>query len=98
MAYMYILKCRDGSFYVGSTRNIENRLAQHASGCGSEYTKRRLPVELVYVAIYPNIGEAFAAEKQVQNWSRRKRIALIEGRFSDLPQLARKDFSRERPH
>jgi putative endonuclease len=48
MAYMYILRCSDGSYYVGSTRNLESRLYQHQTGIGAEYTRCRRPVELVY--------------------------------------------------
>jgi len=48
MAWMYILKCADGSYYVGSTKNLDLRIVQHQSGKGSRYTSGRLPVELVY--------------------------------------------------
>ncbi len=89
MAWVYILQCRDGSFYVGSTRTLERRLFEHQQGLGAEYTKRRLPVRLVWSAEFCNVGAAFAAEKQIQGWSRAKRLALIEGRFSDLPGLSR---------
>ena len=92
---MYILECRDGSFYVGSTWNVEGRLWQHNQGEGAEYTKRRLPVRVVYVEEYSSIAEAFGREKQVQNWSRRKRIALIEGRGDELPWLSR--TAKDRP-
>lgn len=43
-AYMYIRRCADGSYYVGSTRNLGARIHQHALGMGAEYTRRRLPV------------------------------------------------------
>jgi putative endonuclease len=85
---MYILKCADSTFYVGSTVSLEDRLWQHQCGYGAKYTARRLPVELVYREEFDRIDEAFAREKQVQNWSRAKRIALIEGRFGDLKGLA----------
>jgi len=90
MPFMYILRCGDGSFYVGSTRNLEHRLAQHASGEGAAYTRQRQPVTLAYAVELEHIGEAYALEKQVQGWSRAKRLALIEGRFGDLPNLAKK--------
>ena len=86
---MYILKCADGSFYVGSTWNLEQRVYQHQNGEGAKYTQRRLPVELVYSTEFDRIDDAFAWEKQVQNWSRAKRLALIEGRLEDLPKLSR---------
>jgi putative endonuclease len=90
MAWMYILECCDGSFYVGSTIDLENRFAAHQAGLGANYTARRLPVKLVFAQEFDRIDEAFAREKQVQNWGRAKRIALIEGRFGDLNKLSRK--------
>ena len=87
MAYTYMLRCSDGSFYVGSTRNLEQRLHEHAMGQGSAYTRSRLPVELVWCEKHDNIGAAFAREKQVQNWGRAKRLALIEQRYDLLHGL-----------
>jgi putative endonuclease len=89
-AYVYILRCADDSFYVGSTTNLELRLWQHQQGAGSAYTRRRgrRPVELVYVEEFESIRAAFEREKQIQGWSRAKRIALIEHRYTDLPTLA----------
>ena len=93
---MYILECSDLSFYVGSTVNLEWRIAQHQAGLGAKYTKRRVPVRFVYGEEYESIEEAFLREKQVQNWGRAKRIALIEGRFSDLNALSHKPPRRVR--
>jgi len=90
MAYMYILKCADGSFYVGSTGDLERRVAEHQLGLGTQYTRKRRPVTVVFVEEFARIDEAFAREKQVQNWNRAKRIALIEGRLGDLNMLGRK--------
>ena len=92
MARMYILECGDGSYYVGSTRDIDIRFAQHASGAGAAYTARRLPLKLVFTAQFDRIDDAYAMEKRVQGWSRAKRRALIDGRFDLLPQLSKKDF------
>ena len=89
MAWVYVLRCSDDSYYVGSTVDIAARMWQHNRGEGAEYTRRRRPVVLVWSAEYANVAEAFAVEKQVQNWSRAKREALIEGRFGDLPALSR---------
>jgi putative endonuclease len=88
MAFTYILRCSDGSYYVGSTTYLEARTFQHQQGLGAEYTRRRLPVELVWSGEFSTVQQAFAFEKQVQGWNRRKREALIEGRFQDLPGLA----------
>ncbi|MCH5645029.1 MULTISPECIES: GIY-YIG nuclease family protein [unclassified Gordonia (in: high G+C Gram-positive bacteria)] len=89
-AYLYILECGDGSFYVGSTRNLELRVAQHCSGHGAAYTRRRQPVRLVYSCEFGSIDEAYAMEKRVQGWSRAKRQALIDGDFDLIRRLARK--------
>ena len=89
MAYTYMLRCRDGTLYVGSTRNLDQRLEQHQLGLGSAYTRRRLPVELVWFEEHEHIGAAFGREKQIQNWSRAKRQALIDHRYDLLPALAR---------
>src|SRR5438132_1607448 len=90
MAWVYILECADGSFYVGSTVDLERRLGQHQAGEGAAYTRRRgrRPVTLVWSADFARVDEAYALEKTVQGWSRKKRIALIEGRWEDLPALA----------
>ena len=66
MAYMYMLQCADGSFYVGSTLNLERRLAQHNEGEGAEYTKSRLPVQLLYFEEFDRVDDAYRREKQVQ--------------------------------
>ncbi len=92
--YIYILLCADGSYYTGSTKNLELRLQQHQAGEGSNHTAKRLPVELIYVEEYPRIDEAFYREKQIQGWSRKKKEALIEGKLLDLPELARKIFPK----
>ena len=88
MAFLYILVCGDGSFFVGSTRNLDARMAQHYSGSGGAYTAKRQPVKLVFAQEFDRIDEAYEREKQVQGWSRAKRLALIEGRMNDLPRLS----------
>ncbi|WEO78081.1 GIY-YIG nuclease family protein [Cryobacterium sp. SO2] len=90
MPFIYILQCSDGSFYVGSTWDLERRIAQHnTADQGAAYTRRRRPVHLVYCEETDRIEDAYAREKQIQGWGRAKRIALIEGRFDDLPGLSK---------
>jgi len=96
MAWMYILKCADDSYYVGSTKNLELRLSQHYEGVGARYTSRWLPVELVYGEEYVRIDDAFYREKQVQGWRRAKREALINGAPELLPALAKKVFNKSK--
>ena len=88
MSYTYILKCSDGSYYTGSTKDMEKRLWQHQNGEGAYHTKRRLPVTLVYVEHYDRVGEAFTREKQIQGWGRKKKEALIGGNMDDLRSLS----------
>src|SRR4051794_1097363 len=88
MPFVYMLECRDGSFYVGSTWDLERRVSEHDLGLGAEYTRRRRPVTLVWHAYSDSISEAYAMEKRVQGWSRAKRRALIDGRLSVLPDLS----------
>ena len=87
--YMYILLCANGQFYTGSTNDLERRLTQHQNGEGSNFTKKYLPVELVYYEEFQRIDEAFYREKQVQGWHRKKKEALIMGNHQELPRLSR---------
>jgi putative endonuclease len=89
MPFAYIVECSDGTYYAGSTWNLERRIGEHNEGLGAEYTKRRRPVRLVWSVQLNRIDEAFRVEKQIQGWGRAKRLALIEGRYDDLPGLAR---------
>jgi putative endonuclease len=88
-AYVYILECSDGSYYTGSTKDIEFRLWQHQNGQGANHTRKHLPVKLVFVESFERIDEAFAREKQIQGWSRKKKEALIQGYFNRIHELAR---------
>ncbi|PZQ89000.1 MAG: hypothetical protein DI534_09475 [Leifsonia xyli] len=92
MIAMYILRCSDDSYYVGSTRDLDARMTQYGTGVGSRYVRSRMPVELVFFQEFGNVGEAYAAEKKVQGWSRAKREALIRGEQWLLPGLSRKSF------
>jgi len=88
IGFMYILQCCDGSYYTGSSVGLEVRFLEHQAGEGANYTKKRLPVKLVYYEVYARIDKAFYREKQVQKWSRAKKEALICGRSDLLPKLA----------
>ena len=91
MPYTYILECAESSYYVGSTwlKDVDERVRQHnTDDLGAAYTRRRRPVKLVWAAHFESMVEAFAFEKRVQGWSRKKRQALIEGRFDLLPGLS----------
>jgi len=86
--YMYILECSNGSYYTGSTIDLERRIQQHEQGEGANHTKKYSPVKLIYFEEYSRIDEAFYREKQVQNWSRKKKEALIKGNQLELSYLS----------
>jgi len=88
-AWLYILKCADGSYYTGSTNDLDLRVTQHIRGEGCIYTRNRLPVELVYSEEFQSEHEAFLRERQVKGWSRAKKEALIRGDFDALVILSR---------
>jgi putative endonuclease len=92
--FMYILLCGDGTYYTGSTRNLERRLAQHQSCEGAIHTKMHQPVQLVYFEEFNRIDLAFYREKQIQGWSHEKKRALIEGRIDELRSMAKKKVFR----
>ncbi len=95
--WVYILKCSDGSYYVGHTDSLEERLQKHQTGELGGYTGKRRPIQLVYSESFPTREEAFAAERQLKGWSRQKKEALIRGNWVELRRLAR-GRSRERAH
>jgi len=82
---------------VGSTKDLEYRVFEHQGGKGAKYTSRRLPVKLVYSEEYERVVDAYSREKQVQNWSRAKREALINGNPETLPTLSKKVFEKKKP-
>jgi putative endonuclease len=88
MPYMYILECADGSYYTGSTKDLERRLWEHQNGLGANHTAKRLPVKLLYCEEYDRIDDAFYREKQVQGWSRKKKEALMARETNQLHRLA----------
>ena len=93
LSYLYILKCSDNTYYTGVTSNLYKRVEEHESGKhNNSYTYKRRPVALVFYAEFTDITIGIAKEKQVKKWSKAKKEALIEGRFDDLPNLAKKKF------
>ena len=88
-AYLYILRCADGSYYVGTTRaSLEARVAQHDASTFDGYTARRRPLALVFQQHFDRITDAIAAERQVKGWRRAKKEALIRGEWEALRALS----------
>lgn len=95
LSYVYILKCSDGTYYTGVTSNLDKRLLEHRTGkYPDSYTSKRFPVNLEFYAEFTDISIAISKEKQIKNWSKAKKEALIEGRYEDLPNLAKKRFKK----
>ncbi len=92
--WMYILLCANGQYYTGSTNDLERRLAQHQMGEGANFTRKHLPVKLVYFEEFQLVSDAFYREKQVQGWSRAKKEALINGDKNKLHELAECRFDK----
>jgi putative endonuclease len=89
--YVYILKCADGTFYTGITDDPRQRLEQHQQGFRRDaYTYSRRPVEMVYCMYFPDGShdQAQTWEKKLKGWSKPKKLAVIEGRWTDLPKLS----------
>ncbi|WP_374137394.1 GIY-YIG nuclease family protein, partial [Sphingomonas sp.] len=86
--YAYMLRCADGSFYVGHTDNLEQRIAQHQHGEIVGYTQGRRPVELVWSEYFQTRLEALEVERQIKGWTRRKKQALIDSDWATLHDAA----------
>ena len=95
-AFVYILRCADGSYYVGSARgeSLERRMGEHQAGTFAGYTSRRRPVTLVYAEQFLRITDAIAMERRIKGWSRAKKEALIRGDWDALTRLAKRPGSQ----
>ncbi|WP_138434637.1 GIY-YIG nuclease family protein [Winogradskyella algicola] len=93
-SYVYILKCADDTYYTGITSNLPKRINEHTIGLHKDsYTYSRRPFKMVFYAEFTDINLAIKTEKQIKNWSRAKKEALINGDFEKLPNLAKKNFN-----
>jgi predicted GIY-YIG superfamily endonuclease len=87
--HVYILRCADGSYYTGMTDNLDQRLAQHDAGTFPGYTHNRRPLTLMWNACFPTRTQAYLFERQIKNWSRAKKEALMAGDWDGLRAAAR---------
>ena len=84
-AYMYVVECRDGSYYTGYTTDVKRRLAVRNSGKGAKYTRARLPVKLIYVEGFASKEEAMSAEALLKRKKRpQKERFLSENQEKNL--------------
>jgi putative endonuclease len=94
-AFLYMLRCSDGSFYIGLTRTtLDLRIAQHSAGTFGGYTATRLPVTLVFSQWFDRITDAIENERKLKKWSRAKKEAFVRGDLVALKQLS----ARRSPH
>jgi len=94
MPFVYILKCADDSFYIGSTNNLALRLQEHEIGFFKGYTESRRPVRLVWWTDLPTKDEAFRCERQIKGWSRAKKEALIRGDWDEIHLIVKQERER----
>jgi predicted GIY-YIG superfamily endonuclease/proteasome lid subunit RPN8/RPN11 len=87
--WAYMLHCNAGRFYTGHTDDLQRRVAQHRAGHFEGFTKRFLPVELVWAQEFPTREEAKAAEFRIKGWSRAKKMALIRGDWEAVSRYAK---------
>lgn len=78
-AYVYMVRCRDGSLYTGWTTDVERRVAAHNAGQGAKYTRSRLPVALVYWEAAEDRNAALRREAAIKKLSRAGKERLIKG-------------------
>lgn len=87
MHFVYVLRCADGTLYVGETNDLGLRLAKHQEGSASRFTANRRPVTMVYAEEYPDRAHARLRERQIKRWTRVKKNALIAGDLALLKRL-----------
>jgi len=92
--WVYILRCRDGSYYTGHTDDLDKRMAEHEQGLAADWTRRRRPVELVWCDWAGERYEALAFERRIKNWSKAKMEALIAGDWERVGYFARPPHER----
>ncbi|OGP56776.1 MAG: hypothetical protein A2V67_15010 [Deltaproteobacteria bacterium RBG_13_61_14] len=88
--YVYILRCSDNSFYVGSSKDVDERVKAHNKGVGPDYTRNRRPVLQVYSEECESKTAAVNRERQIKKWTRAKKEALIAGNVEKLRQLSKR--------
>ena len=89
--FCYMVRCRDGSFYVGVAIDVGERVKRHNWGVGPGYTAKRRPVELVWMERSADVKAARKREKEIKGWSRAKKLELIARARRQLESRKRAD-------
>jgi putative endonuclease len=98
-AFVYMLQCADGSYYVGSATgdDLGKRVAEHETGAYRGYTYTRRPVRLVWSEHFDRITDAIAVERKIKGWSGTKKEALINGDWTEIARLAKRRSGKPKP-
>ena len=98
-AFVYMLRCADGSYYVGIATgdDLSRRVAEHQSAAYPGYTQSRRPVTLIRSEHFDRITDAIATERKLKGWSRAKKEALIERDWAAVQRLSRRRAGRTKP-
>jgi predicted GIY-YIG superfamily endonuclease len=75
--HVYILRCKDGSYYTGHAKDVQKRFEMHKKGRGARYTRIHEPEELVYIEQFENRGEAMKRERKIKKFSHDRKQQLI---------------------
>ena len=87
--YVYILECGNGSYYVGHTHDLSQRIGRHINQQGARHTAQNSVVDLLYHETHATETDAMRRELQIKRWSRAKKDALVHGKTEELRQLSR---------
>jgi putative endonuclease len=98
-AFIYMLRCADGSYYVGCATgdDLSKRVAEHERGAYRGYTYTRRPIRLVWSEHFARITDAIAVERQIKGWSRAKREALVRGDWNEISLQAKRRAGKPKP-
>jgi|SRR5690242_12824843 putative endonuclease len=98
-AYVYMLSCADGSYYIGSATgsDLSRRVSEHQSGIRPGYTQLRRPVQLVWSEYFDRVTDAIATERQLKGWSRAKKHSLINGDWQSIRRLSKRRGGKLKP-
>jgi len=93
--WVYLLRCADGTLYVGKTSDLSERLLRHNDGRGSQHISSRLPVTLLYSEEHSSENEARRRERQIKGWTHEKKLALAAGELAILKGSSRRSRRRK---
>lgn len=92
---IYILRCSDGTYYTGLTKDLDGRISEHQAGkIAGSYTFSRRPVKLVWSIVTESYQEAFRWEHQIKGWNRAKKEALVRGDIEGIHVIVKNERKR----